>query len=61
LYFVLEKGVSEQLLTNPDEKVEGTVKELAEKYVKSCSYTPFSKRKYLCQNLCNSPLSAFSL
>ena len=30
-------------------------------FVKSCSYTPFSKRKYLCQNLCNSPLSAFSL
>lgn len=31
-YFLLEKGVYEQLLTNPDEKVEGTVKELAEKY-----------------------------
>ena len=26
------KGVYEKLLTNPDEKVEGTVKELAEKY-----------------------------
>ena len=31
-YFLLEKGVYEQLLTNPDEEVEGTVKELAEKY-----------------------------
>lgn len=31
-YFNLEKGVYEQLLTNPDEEVKGTVKELAEKY-----------------------------
>ena len=31
-YFLLEKGVYEQLLTNPEEKVEGTVKELAEKF-----------------------------
>ena len=31
-YFNLEKGVYEQLLTNPDEVVEGTVKELADKY-----------------------------
>ena len=31
-YFLLEKGVYEQLPTNPDEVVEGTVKELAEKY-----------------------------
>ena len=31
-YFLLEKGVYEQLLTNPDEVVQGTVKELAEKY-----------------------------
>ena len=31
-YFMLEKGVYEKLLTNPDKKVEGTVKELAEKY-----------------------------
>ncbi len=31
-YFELEKGVYEQLLTNPDEEVKGTVKELAEKY-----------------------------
>ncbi len=31
-YFVLEKGIYEQLLANPDEVVEGTVKELAEKY-----------------------------
>ena len=31
-YFMLEKGVYEKLLTNPDEKVEATVKELAEKY-----------------------------
>ena len=31
-YFMLEKGVYEKLLANPDEKVEGTVKEMAEKY-----------------------------
>jgi len=31
-YFMLEKGVYEKLLENPDEAVEGTVKELAEKY-----------------------------
>ncbi len=31
-YFLKEKGVYEQLLTNPDEVVTGTVKELAEKY-----------------------------
>ncbi len=31
-YFVLEKGIYEQLLANPDEVVEGTVKELAKKY-----------------------------
>lgn len=30
--FPLEKGVYEKLLANPDEAVEGTVKELAEKY-----------------------------
>lgn len=31
-YFLLEKSVYEKLLTNPDEVVEGTVKELADKY-----------------------------
>lgn len=31
-YFLLEKGIYEILLENPDEVVEGTVKELAEKY-----------------------------
>lgn len=31
-YFQLEKGIYEKLLTNPEEKVEGTVKELAETY-----------------------------
>ncbi len=31
-YFLQEKGIYEQLLTNPDEEVTGTVKELAEKY-----------------------------
>lgn len=31
-YFETEKRIYEQLLTNPDEKVTGTVKELAEKY-----------------------------
>ena len=31
-YFMIEKGIYEQLLTNPDEIVRGTVKELADKY-----------------------------
>lgn len=31
-YFLLEKGIYEQLLDNPKEEVKGTVKELAEKY-----------------------------
>ncbi len=31
-YFLIEKGIYEQLLTNPDEVVHGTVKELAEKF-----------------------------
>ena len=31
-YFQKEKGIYEKLLENPDEEVEGTVKELAEKY-----------------------------
>lgn len=31
-YFELERRIYEQLLTNPDEEVKGTVKELAEKY-----------------------------
>lgn len=31
-YFLAEKGVYEKLLSNPDEVVSGTVKELAEKY-----------------------------
>lgn len=31
-YFNIEKGVYEKLLSNPDEVVTGTVKELAEKY-----------------------------
>ena len=32
-YFQIEKEIYEQLLTNPDEEVKGTVKELAEKYI----------------------------
>ena len=31
-YFLIEKNIYEQLLSNPDEVVSGTVKELAEKY-----------------------------
>ena len=31
-YFLLEKGIYEKLLENPDEEVKGTVKELAERY-----------------------------
>ncbi len=32
VYFGVEKNIYEQLLTNPDEVVKGTVKELADKY-----------------------------
>ena len=31
-YFQIEKGIYEQILSNPTEGIEGTVKELAEKY-----------------------------
>lgn len=31
-YFLIEKGIYEKLLTNPDEVVRGTVKELADKF-----------------------------
>ena len=31
-YFTIEKGIYKQILANPTEVVEGTVKELAEKY-----------------------------
>lgn len=31
-YFTIEKGIYEQILSNPSEVVTGTVKELAEKY-----------------------------
>ena len=31
-YFAIEKGIYEKILANPTEVVEGTVKELAEKY-----------------------------
>ncbi|MCI5899445.1 MAG: SEC-C metal-binding domain-containing protein [Firmicutes bacterium] len=31
-YFMVEKGIYEKLLSEPDVKVKGTVKELAEKY-----------------------------
>lgn len=31
-YFMIEKGIYEKLLSNPDEVVSGTVKELADKY-----------------------------
>lgn len=31
-YFLVEKGIYEQLLANPDVEVKGTVKELAQKY-----------------------------
>ena len=31
-YFLIEKGIYEKLLTNPDEEDRGTVKELADKY-----------------------------
>lgn len=31
-YFVIEKGIYEKILSNPTEVIEGTVKELAERY-----------------------------
>ena len=31
-YFAIEKGIYEKILSNPAEVIEGTVKELAEKY-----------------------------
>ena len=31
-YFTIEKGIYEQILAKPEEVIEGTVKELAEKY-----------------------------
>ena len=31
-YFQIEKGIYEQILANPEQVIEGTVKELAEKY-----------------------------
>lgn len=31
-YFAIEKGIYEKILSNPTEVIEGTVKELAEKY-----------------------------
>lgn len=31
-YFLIEKGIYEKLLTNPDEVVRGTVKDLADKF-----------------------------
>ena len=31
-YFNIEKGIYEQLLTDPDTEVKGTVKELAERF-----------------------------
>lgn len=34
-YFSIERNIYEQLLTNPDEEVKGTVKELADKYGQS--------------------------
>ena len=34
-YFQIEKEIYEQLLSNPDEEVRGTLKELAEKYNQS--------------------------
>lgn len=37
-YFNMEKGVYEQLLSNPDEEVKGTVEELANKYELELKY-----------------------
>ena len=37
-YFTIEKGIYEKILSNPTEVVEGTVKELAEKYGLTIQY-----------------------
>ncbi len=37
-YFLFEKGVYEKLLANPDEKIEGTVKELADRFETTVFY-----------------------
>ena len=50
-YFNIEKGIYEQLLSNPDEVVTGTVKELAEKYGQEVLYRSTEKP------LCSHPLS----
>ena len=39
-YFQKEKEIYQQLLTNPDEEVRGTVKGLAEKYNPHARYPP---------------------
>ena len=45
-YFNIEKGIYEQLLTDPDTEVKGTVKELAEKYGQSVmTMTGFLERQ----------------
>ena len=44
-YFQIEKEIYEQLLSNPDEEVKGTVKELAEKYEDTVVSLAFDKEK----------------
>ena len=43
-YFAIEKGIYEQILSAPSQVIEGTVKELAEKYKKQ-GYTKDSRVK----------------
>ena len=46
-YFVLEKGIYEQLLSDPDNVVKGTVSELAQKYDLAVMYmVGFSNASY---------------
>ena len=42
-YFTIEKGIYEKILSNPTEVVEGTVKELAEKYGRGSYYDRFPR------------------
>ena len=47
-YFAIEKSVYEKLLSNPDEAVEGTVKELAERF--EIEQPGRSDRRFSCES-----------
>ena len=41
-YFTIEKGIYEQILAKPEEVIEGTVKELAEKYNQEMTWEEYA-------------------